>query len=326
MKQLIVLVGAGQNVSAIGGQFMPDPINYKQPPNSVIHLVDPLIYSRPGTLTFIESQLRNLNPNNKCYKNTLDVYLKTKPAPFKDFDKIIFVSYTIEFKTNPQDQLPNSLFLNFGHSGSSIDLDKLTPLFETVDQDWIQLRNIATELSNLLVDASNLADSRENTNNSPFDIELYRDIIANKMANVIKDINNSLFDEIYSLIIDQLQFTHNFINETIGLLDRKQLQLSDLEVDHKSKKIVAKIVPNDVILNTNLTRYFKLISIFVEKKIKLVKSTNTTINLKGNTFNYYDVIDVTQNGTQNGEQFPNKYKYKYLKYKMKYQRLINKFP
>lgn len=341
MNWLIVLIGAGQNVNDTSGQFMPE----YQPDNTIIHVVDQLYQKKTDSDEQIRSILRNLNPNNKFYENTFDEYLNIRPRPYEGFDKIIFVSYTIEFNTYPS-VVTNSLLLNFGHYNQSIDLNNLIPIFNADPEKFNYFQTVALNLSNLLVRADNLIKSADRQNTSKFNPSQYfwlfdkvMSIVTNKL--VIKT-ENQLFNDIFSLIIDQLHFTNIFIHECINLISRKEILLSDLVVNHESKTVELRN-SDDKTLNENLTRYFKLLSILVENDPIIYLIEPTLIMLGSKKFYIFQIegqshpqkssqdrLQPSKSRSQSGgsiykniTRFNSLNKYKYLKYKAKYLTLLN---
>lgn len=307
MTSLIVLIGAGQGVSSTSGQFIPK----SQPDNTVIHLVDPMSGMGADQIGFIKSHLSKLNSANRFFKQSFMDYVQHQISLFDTFDKVIFISYTIQFEINPQDILPNSLFLNFGHSSESLDLNRLLIEINGSKYTWNELKDISQHLSNLLVETDKLVNSKIQQSTVLFDPQLYNNIL-DALQPLISNIKYEFLYEILDLIVGQLRFCNNYIKEAIGLLDRQQLSLFNLNVDHKQYTITTQKDPNNAMLNRNLSTYYKLFSFLIKSKFSLVKSTKM-LKIGNNEFYYYDII---QGGGVS------QHRYKYIKYKLKYKNYL----
>jgi len=141
---LIILIGAGQNWKY--NQFHPE----KQPSNSVIHVVDPLVLKYPnyvsclacdedmtewnqsrrdehvkGCEQTIRRDLKGLNSNNQFYKMKFNDYIPVLFDIIEQFNTIIVITYTEMVKMNdvmpflPQEQ---SLFIYDGHGADGIPI------------------------------------------------------------------------------------------------------------------------------------------------------------------------------------------------------------
>jgi hypothetical protein len=200
--RLIVLVGAGQNWSNYG-QYKPET----QPPNTVIHVVDPLNPHRGtnGDHTHpdqIRTDLATMNPLNSYYQIPFDQYLQEivySGICTDHFSKIIIVSYTEMVSPEIGNFLPeNCLFIYDGHGANGLPIQELVQL-PLSDRPILSNLNLIRHTTIQLMESQNQCHGSEETWITAENITRYNQTV-DQLNLVTSDVSDMTFRLIITLI------------------------------------------------------------------------------------------------------------------------------